>query len=198
MATLAIDSPLFGIFPELGFWWKAAPGELVFCEAPDEAAPSYQPGRLSINAAVEGRFVAAPRSVEVRRVPTAAGLHLAAGDGQVMLANAFPDVLGGSAGTYTWQDVAMVNYTTSAVPAPTGTVISEHAPELSSWALMPAVIAWRYHQFGERVQLIDVSPSVPAEVLARARRLAAAGSPGFLAVSPGLAPARWTAPRPNG
>jgi len=172
MATLAIDSSLFGIFPELGFWWRASPGELVFCQDSDEAVKSFGPRRLFIGGSVEGRFVDAPGVAEVGRVPTATGLHFVAHDAQVTLANAFPDVLGGSAGTYTWQDVATVNYTNAVVPAPTGTAISEQAPELSSWALMPAVIAWRYHEFGERVQLIDVSPGVPAEVLVRAKRLA--------------------------
>lgn len=173
MATLAIDSPLFAVFPELGFWWKASPGEFVFCEAAEETAMSYRPGPLSISERVSGRFVQAPDVSKVRQVLTAGGPHFATDDAEVMLANAFPDVLGGGVSTYTWQDVAAVNYTTSAVPCPTGATVSEHAPELFSWALMPAVMAWRYHEFGERVQLIDVSPSVPLEVLTRARRLAA-------------------------
>ena len=180
MATLAIDSPLFQVFPELGFWWNAAPGEFVFCAGPVEAPVTpYGSEPLSISPQAQGRFVPAPDFSEVRQVPTAAGPHFVADDARVTLANAFPDVLGGGAGTYTWQDVATVNYTTSPVPAPTGAAVRDYAPQLFSWTLMPAIIAWRYCEFGEQVHLIDVSPSVPLQVLTRARRLAASWQDGF-------------------
>lgn len=30
LATLAVDSPLFALFPDLGFWWVAEPGDILY------------------------------------------------------------------------------------------------------------------------------------------------------------------------
>lgn len=182
MSTLAIDSPIFAALPELGFWWRADPGELVratridqeMSRRPDLAAPALDTGTAT-------RFVPAPSAVTT--IASAAGAyHVAsdslAGNAVVTLANAYPDVLAGDAGTYTWGDVASIRYGHAITPQPAGQPGPAARPSgLPAWGLMPAVLAWRYHELGERVFLIDVSPGIPPALIRRARSLCSAWDP---------------------
>ncbi|MBZ3904829.1 alpha-amylase family protein [Streptomyces griseiscabiei] len=185
MATLAVDSPLFASIPKLGFWWRAEPGELVYCAATTQGM-SRQPdlSTPNIDSRTANRFVPAPDAKAVTAVENVTGRHHVVQDdsdaGMVTLANAFPDVLAGDATTYTWSDVAAVRYTRGDVPPPAGRRCpTAYDPEQPAWDLMPALLAWRYHELGERVFLIDVGPSVPPELLRRARCLAGAWRPDF-------------------
>lgn len=179
MSTLAMDSPLFAAIPELGFWWCAEPGELVHCMATAQGL-SRQPDLSSpaIDARAASRFVPPPEPAAVTTVETMVGTyHVVQGSSvgmTVTLANAFPDVLAGDASTYTWGDVAAIRYGPSTVPTPRGRPELAPATCQPAWDLMPALLAWRYHELGERVFMIDVSPSVPPALLRRARALSAA------------------------
>jgi len=184
MATLAMDSPLFAALPSLGCWWHAEPGELVHC-GPTTHGLSRQPDHSApgIDTNVVPRFVPAPDPAALMTAEGPAGSYYvvppsAAGDTPVTLANAFPDVLAGDATTYTWGDVATVRYGPGLVPAPAGRPRSAATGSRQpAWDLMPAILAWRYHELGERVFLIDVSPSVPPKLLSRARAVAGAWKP---------------------
>ncbi|MFG3558675.1 hypothetical protein ACGGAQ_30310 [Micromonospora sp. NPDC047557] len=182
MATLAMDSPLFAAVPELGYWWQAEPGQLVHCSS-DARGLSRQPDLSppDIDPDAARRFVAAP---DPATVTTTDGYHVShpptPGEAPVTLANAFPDVLAGEAATYTWGDVATVRYGAGVVPAPAGRpgpVVAGTRP--AAWDLMPAIIAWRHRVLGEHFFLIDVSPSVPPELLRRAREISGAWEPRF-------------------
>jgi hypothetical protein len=180
LAALSIDSPLFAALPGLGYWWAAEPGSLVTCAPVDAAAgPAVRSGPTTVDPAAAARFTAAPASRDVRLVsrggdhyfwaPAAPG----AGSGTT-LANAFPDVLAGDAATYTWGDVALIRYGADICPGPAGVRRPVAGDEtLPAWTLLPAVLAWRHRELGESVMIIDVSRSIPAGVLHRARRIAA-------------------------
>ena len=96
MSTLAMDSPLFASVPELGFWWRAEPGELVHCTAAARGL-SRQPdlSALAVDAQTASRFVLAPEPSTVTALETTAGTYHVVRDADVTvtLANAFPDVL---------------------------------------------------------------------------------------------------------
>ncbi len=186
MSTLAIDSPLFEAIPELGFWWRAEPGELVHCAPPAQGVSlQLDVSAPDIDTRTAGRFVPAPDAKILSTVEKVTGQYYivqdAAADGMVVtLANAFPDVLAGDATTYTWSDVAAVRYGRSAIPPPAGRRDARACdPEQPAWDLMPALLAWRHQELGERVFLIDVGPSVPPELLRRARGLAGSWRPDF-------------------
>ncbi|MGN2638618.1 hypothetical protein ACTD5D_21075 [Nocardia takedensis] len=180
LATLAIDSPLFAVLPELGYWWRAENSTaLVHCSTA-RSTSEFNLEAPELDESTSARFVAPPAAADVIVARGKQGeVRLIATDRSdrlrnIMLANAFPDVLAGGAATYTWGDVASVRYFEEVAPRPSGKNVSSDCRRASSaWDLMPSLVAWRYSELGETVFQIDVSASVPGEVLRRGRRLAA-------------------------
>lgn len=178
LATLAIDSPLFRLFPDLGYWWRADPGDrLSTTTAKTRAAKAddYVPPILS--AADVSRFVSPPEPSRLTSITSSdsdsAFLGARLDDGtSATLANAFPDIVSNDQHTYTWRDVAMLRYRAGHAPKPAGIRSDDDVDRAATaWLLAPAIAAWRYVELGERVLWVDVGPSIPDEVLMRARRL---------------------------
>ena len=176
MATLAMDCPWFAADPRIGFWWDGEPGQLL-CGPGNVTTPAERdsdPVIDNVFPATPDRFVEPPAKVVVA---TWHGQRFYVSEGartRVTLANAFPPPGGRTVGTMTWADVAMVKYTTGNCPAAAGAAHAEAtAPTAPARTLMAQVLKWRHEALGEEVFLIDVNPSVPAEVL----ELARAGSP---------------------
>jgi hypothetical protein len=180
LATLSIDSPLFHLFPGLGFWSRANPEELLFATFEDGAG-HHEPSISTFNAQ---RFVEAPDPSTVRTVETTRGPHWVCDDGNgstAAIANAFPDIVVGDPSAYTWRDVTALRYCRGDIPHSAG-VRPEDAGldrDAPAWTVAPAIAAWHYAVLGERLLWIDVGASVPDDVLPRTRRLAAAWCPKF-------------------
>jgi hypothetical protein len=167
LATLSIDCPLIARFPDLTYWWRARPGELLV--AHDVGAGPV------IETAARARFAPAPASGQVD--------FMRQGDGEVAFAmgaagelltpaNALPDVSPQMSATYTWEDVVSVNYTRLPYPLPHASY--RQAPldqRRAAWQVMPEAVAWHLRH-GERALLIDLQSSVPSPVLARGIDLA--------------------------
>ncbi|HVW42724.1 MAG TPA: hypothetical protein VHC18_15370 [Amycolatopsis sp.] len=163
-ATLAVDSPWFQRYPELGFWWRARPGEDWCLADPGDARtdPCTEPW-LELSPATRDRFVPPPAEVTTALVD---GQHhfVAAGE-TVSLANAFPGRYD-EEGTLIWRDVAMLNFTTLKHPLPAGTASSRlDDPGRPAWSLAREMIAWRRNVLGEEVFLLDISGSLPDGVV---------------------------------
>lgn len=185
LCTLAIDSPLFAIFPELGYWWSAPPEELLYGELCRQGAEAHtvEPG------APAPKLPQLPRGVRARffRAPPPEAVAAAVFGGQgclqaqvphggrkktLVLANSFPDVVAGDASSYTWQDVSTVNYLGTVHPSPLGLPANgQPDPSQTAWQVMPLAVAWRACELGEQVFLVDVGASVPSAVLSTARRM---------------------------
>jgi hypothetical protein len=179
LTVLSIDSPLFRSFPNLGFWWLAPPGELLYCkvESQSEIASSSIPSHImtAISPGNRMRFVPPPAFEQVR-VVNDNGHNYFVADVEIMgqvrpctLANAFPDPVIGEDGTYTWNDVSTINYNHRSYPPPQGiSDLVERDVSKPSWRIMPHILAWRIRELGESVFLIDVNQAVPNEILTSA------------------------------
>lgn len=176
MATLAIDSPLFRYFPELGYWWQAMPGERLYATETMSFSAEASYSAPMLEATTVKRFQPPPSRETIRSAVTShGGLFVAQDtDGQfVTLANAYPDVLAEDAKTYTWEDVSPIRFADLLAPTPVGIRATDITHDLIQPALliMAAAIAWRYCELGEQVMIVDVAPSVPDAVLETARAM---------------------------
>lgn len=176
LATLAIDSPLFRMFPDLGYWWRASPRDhLSTATTKTHAAKAGDYIPPIISATDVARFVPPPDPSRVTPITNSGCTFLEASmdDGtSAALANAFPDVVTDDQHTYTWRDVALLRYRVGHAPRPAGVRSNDDFDRTAAaWLLAPAIAAWRYVELGERVLWVDVGPSIPDEILMRARRL---------------------------
>lgn len=187
LATLGIDSPLLGRFPDLSYWWQARSDELLVAED-NGSAPA-------IAASARARFALAPASEQVSFRPHGGGqVAFARGAaGEILVpANAVPDVSPAMNSTYTWEDVVSVNYTRLAFPVPHARHrLAPLDQGRSAWRVMPEVVAWHLRH-GERALLIDVQSSVPEPILARGIELAY--SEAELSVAPPCCPSVTSPP----
>ena len=182
LATLSIDSPLFAHFPQLGYWWVANPGELLFCEKESIKMTGkdnfHQSSSPEISQASKDRFVKPPTAQEVTFAVKDSQMYFVASKTapnktqRVTLANAFPDVAAGELNTYTWADVAPIKYVNQDYPPPMGSR-NQGCFDFTQpvWKLIPYIIAWRANILKEEIFLIDVNQSFPEEVLRRANQI---------------------------
>jgi hypothetical protein len=180
LATLSIDSGFIANDPELGFWWEATPNEPL--EWADLRAARTDPGTYpwrEVSADSVRRFAAPPDAREVRTAIVNGERHYVAvvmRDGvkrKLTLAPAFPG-REDTGGTLSWDDVAMLNFTSLRYPLPAGCYTPRlHNPSKPSWALAATMIAWRHRVLREEVFFVDISGSIPNAVFQMARRLCA-------------------------
>jgi len=187
LATLAVDSPLFALFPDLGFWWVAEPGDILYSGSnpanPDCTRERRDTWRVAdtppdIANSFKSLFVPPPAVSDVRSCDYNGQRYYRAriADGNrtcmIGLANSFPDIVAGDAASYTWSDVATLNYTSAICPTPLGVRnTARYDPSKPAWHLASLMLAWRACELGERVFLVDVSSNVPDEVLLGAEQL---------------------------
>ena len=183
LATFSIDSPLFQLFPKIGFWWKAEPGTLLL---PEEM------GALGSQATVSPATVSPPIGDWARRkfFPAPDNAQLKAGPhGQLFLvsttptgegltlANAIPDIVAGDPSAYTWLDSSAVNFDGSLIPAPMGIVPEHRALDDVAVAIVALTLAFRWAELGEDGAVVDVAPNVPLQVIDTAETIAANWTP---------------------
>lgn len=183
LTILAMDSPFFKASPDLGYWWLAEPGELLFArylEQGQHCSRSYPSKKeIHIDDFHKPRFVEPPRAEDVKVMEANGHVYYVASMehcGQqrlITLANAFPDPVVGDTNSYTWKDVATVRYTRDLYPPPQGSRIKPEPDKTKpAWLIMPFLIAWRAENLGEDCFIIDVNENVPQEILRRASRVA--------------------------
>lgn len=178
LTILAMDSPFFKTFPELGYWWKAEPGDLLFAKYLNQnqtcshGCPSKK--EVHIEDFHKSRFVEAPHAEDIEAGQANGHIYYVTGGPKHMitLANAFPDPVAGDTNSYTWKDVATIRYTRELYPPAQGSQIKPE-PDRSkpAWLIMPFLIAWRAQELGEDCFLIDVNENVPQEILGRASQV---------------------------
>jgi hypothetical protein len=171
-ATLALDSPLIGRFPEITYWWDMPPGTPLRPVGHGHAAsgsPDTVPG---VGPAVTGRFALPPSARAVTRADVAGASLWRSADG-LTPATACPDVLVGDAGTYTWADVAGVRFGSQLVPE-LGPVSPQLTRRDRAVQVVALSIAWRAAVLGERVFWVDVAARIPPAALELASDLAEA------------------------
>jgi hypothetical protein len=171
-ATLALDSPLIGRFPEITYWWDLPPGTPLRPVGHGHAAsgsPDTVPG---VGPAVTGRFALPPSARAVTRADVADASLWRSADG-LTPATACPDVLAGDAGTYTWADVAGVRFGSQLVPE-LGPVSPQLTRRDRAVQVVALSIAWRAAVLGERVFWVDVAARIPPVALELASDLAEA------------------------
>ena len=163
LTTLSVDSPLFSEQPSLGYWWHAEAGRLLF------AQPSTSSSYLRVqDQEFTSMFVEPPSPGTITTKETPAGPIYTSADRKVSLANALPHPVAGDPETYTWSDVSSVRYSVELTPPPQGTLqTTVWDYDLPAFDLMPQVITWRNQTLGEEFFVIDVSASLPREVLRR-------------------------------
>ena len=175
LATLAVDSPLFACFPELGYWWNAPEGLSLVPEIAGQLADASSTAP-AIPEWAKARFTDAPSTVHWDGERLTGQL----GQVRVSLANAVPDIVAGDAATYTWSDSSAIRYGEARVPPSMGVRPASQAGLPDAVAVMAATLAFRWAELGEDGTAIDVSPNVPPTVIVAAEKLAANWEDGML------------------
>jgi hypothetical protein len=178
MATLAIDSPLFRYVPELGYWWRCEPGRIADVSNIQRWTASTVGGLplpTDIKDSLRDLFSAPPaRETLEQHASGDASLWVGRVSGSaagVSLCNAFPDI-GGDSSTYAWRDVVALNFTGEAGPRVAGSPIPHHlTPSPRVRTLISASLAWRSRVLGEDLIWVDLSSSIPGDLLEAAVQL---------------------------
>jgi hypothetical protein len=181
MATLAIDSHLFSLFPSLGYWWDVQAGTLLVPDG-DTHSPSLNDSEFvgpAIADWARARFQPAPQNARLEIGPD--GQSFFAGKtpegARLTLANATPDVIAGDPLAYTWLDSATVNFDRAVVPGPMGVAAPDRLLDHDALSIVALTLAFRWAELGEDGAVVDVAPNVPLEVLGAADTIAANWTP---------------------
>lgn len=163
LTTIAVDAPVLARRPDLTFWWDGQPEELLFPSIYDSFEDLAKSSK---------RFSDPPNNKDVYWMHTNKGNKLADKRIKRSTVNAIPDALAGDSASYTWQDICAIRFTASnslVAAADPGQGVWDYT--LPAFEYMKDVIEWHCHRWMERIFVLDVSPTLPIEILRNAHEI---------------------------